>query len=117
MPDMENSIKTTLLILTPILFTANLIQSFFYLPEASRREGTTHMPRALFYILFFLFFGAMMFALTASSLPLMWVAVELTTLVSAPLIAYHRNEGSLEAMWKYLLICSIRQVTPLRERV
>jgi hydrogenase-4 component F len=31
----------------------------------------------------------------------------LTTLVSAPLIAYHRNEGSLEAMWKYLLICSI----------
>jgi hydrogenase-4 component F len=49
----------------------------------------------------------MMFALTASSVPLMWVAVELTTLVSAPLIAYHCDKGSLEAMWKYLLICSI----------
>jgi hydrogenase-4 component F len=35
------------------------------------------------------------------------VAIELTTLVSAPLIAYHRDKGSLEAMWKYLLICSI----------
>ena len=65
------------------------------------------MPHWLYYTLLTAFFGAMMFALTASSLPLMWVAVELTTLVSAPLIAYRRDKGSLEAMWKYLLICSI----------
>jgi len=49
----------------------------------------------------------MMFALLAPSLTMMWVAVELTTLVSAPLIAFHRTKESLEAMWKYLLICSI----------
>ena len=104
---MERELARLLLILTPVLFTANLLQSFFYLPEASRREGGGHMPRALYYTLFFLFFGAMMFALTASSVALMWVAVELTTLVSAPLIAYHCDKGSLEAMWKYLLICSI----------
>ena len=107
MLNMELNITRVLLILTPCLFAANLIQSFFYLPEASRREGGGHMPNVLYYTLFFLFFGAMMFALTASSLPLMWVAIELTTLVSAPLIAYHRSKGSLEAMWKYLLICSI----------
>jgi hydrogenase-4 component F len=104
---MERELARLLLILTPVLFTANLLQSFFYLPEASRREGGGHMPRALYYTLFFLFFGAMMFALTASSVALMWVAVELTTLVPAPLIAYHCDKGSLEAMWKYLLICSI----------
>ena len=104
---MERTLANLLLILTPLLFAANLVQSLFYLPEAARREGGGHMPRALYYTLFFLFFGAMMFALTASSVALMWVAVELTTLVSAPLIAYHRDKGSLEAMWKYLLICSI----------
>lgn len=104
---MEASIRNLLLLLTPLLFAANLVQSFFYLPESSRREGGSHMPHALYYALLFLFFGAMMFALTATSLALMWVAVELTTLVSAPLIAYHRDKGSLEAMWKYLLICSI----------
>ena len=104
---MESAIKQLLVILTPLLFVANLVQSFFYLPEADRREGGSHMPHWLYYTLLFLFFGAMMFALTASSVPLMWVAVELTTLVSAPLIAYHRDKGSLEAMWKYLLICSI----------
>ena len=107
MLNMELNITRVLLILTPCLFAANLIQSFFYLPEASRREGGGHMPNVLYYTLFFLFFGAMMFALTTISLPLMWVAIELTTLVSAPLIAYHRSKGSLEAMWKYLLICSI----------
>jgi hydrogenase-4 component F len=107
MLDMEQNIKTILLVLTPVLFMVNLVQSFFYLPEDARREGGGNMPQMLYYFLFFLFFGAMMFALNASSLPLMWVAIELTTLVSAPLIAYHRNKGSLEAMWKYLLICSI----------
>jgi hydrogenase-4 component F len=104
---MESAIKQLLVILTPLLFVANLVQSFFYLPEADRREGGSHMPHWLYYALLFLFFGAMMFALIASSVPLMWVAVELTTLVSAPLIAYHCDKGSLEAMWKYLLICSI----------
>jgi hydrogenase-4 component F len=104
---MESAIKQLLVLITPLLFVANLMQSFFYLPEADRREGGSHMPYWLYYLLLFLFFGAMMFALTASSVPLMWVAVELTTLVSAPLIAYHCDKGSLEAMWKYLLICSI----------
>ena len=104
---MESTLVRLLLFLTPVLFAANLAQSVFYLPQADRREGGAHMPHALYYALLFLFFGAMMFALTASSVALMWVAVELTTLVSAPLIAYRRDKGSLEAMWKYLLICSI----------
>ena len=100
-------VKKLLLCLTPLLFAADLLQSVFYLPEADRREGGSHMPHALYYALFALFFAAMMFALLAPSVTLMWVAVELTTLVSAPLIAYRRDAGSLEAMWKYLLICSI----------
>ena len=104
---MTDTLRNFLLILTPVLFVANLVQSFFYLPESSRRESGGHMSNVLYYALLFLFFGAMMFSLLASSLPLMWVAIELTTLVSAPLITYHRSRESLEAMWKYLLICSI----------
>ena len=104
---METELKQLLLALTPVLFIVNLVHSFFYLPHSDRTEGGPHMPHWLYYTLLTAFFGVMMFALTASSLPLMWVAVELTTLVSAPLIAYRRNKDSLEAMWKYLLICSI----------
>ncbi len=38
---------------------------------------------------------------------LLWIAVEATTLVSAPLVGLHRSPGSLEATWKYLLVCSV----------
>jgi hydrogenase-4 component F len=40
-------------------------------------------------------------------LGLMWVAMEATTLVSAPGLYFNHNPRSLEATWKYLLICSV----------
>ena len=38
---------------------------------------------------------------------LLWIGVEATTLVSAPIIYYRRTPAVLEATWKYLLICSV----------
>jgi len=104
---MVTSLQNLLLLMTPVLFVADLVQSVFYLRQADPQEGGDHLSHTVFYASFVVFFAAMMFALLANSLPLMWVAIELTTLVSAPLIAYHRTKESLEAMWKYLLICSI----------
>jgi hydrogenase-4 component F len=40
-------------------------------------------------------------------LGLMWVAMEATTLTMAPSLYFHRSPRSLEATWKYLLICSV----------
>jgi hydrogenase-4 component F len=40
-------------------------------------------------------------------LGLMWVAMEATTLVSAPSIYFNHNARSLEATWKYLLVGSV----------
>ena len=40
-------------------------------------------------------------------LGLMWVAMEATTLVTAPGLYFNHNPRSLEATWKYLLICSV----------
>jgi len=53
------------------------------------------------------FLGTMTLVLSARNFGLLWVAVEATTLASAPLILFHRSPHSLEAMWKYLLICSV----------
>jgi hydrogenase-4 component F len=51
---------------------------------------------------------AMMTLVTISHhLGLMWVAMEATTLVSAPSIYFNHNARSLEATWKYLLIGSV----------
>ena len=40
-------------------------------------------------------------------LGLMWVALESLTLACGPLVYFNRNPRSLEATWKYLLICSV----------
>jgi len=37
----------------------------------------------------------------------LWVAMEATTLATAPLIYDPRDRHSIEAVWKYLLICSV----------
>ena len=60
-----------------------------------------------YWALFFAFFAAMSIAAVTRSLVGMWVAIEATTLLSAPLICHHKSAGAIEAMWKYLLICSI----------
>lgn len=38
---------------------------------------------------------------------LLWVGMEATTLATAPLIYDPRDRHSLEAVWKYLLVCSV----------
>lgn len=60
-----------------------------------------------FYSLFHLFVGTMLLAVSTDDLGLMWVAVEGTTLASVFLVNFHRTRASLEAAYKYLLICSV----------
>jgi len=57
-----------------------------------------------------LWFGsaaAMVAVLTCNNLGLMWVGIEATTLLTAFLISVHVTPLSLEATWKYLLVCSV----------
>ncbi|NLX13731.1 MAG: NADH dehydrogenase FAD-containing subunit, partial [Phycisphaerales bacterium] len=64
-------------------------------------------PEAVFTGCLLLFLAMMTLVTVSAHLGLLWVAVEATTLSSAPLIFYHRHHRSLEATWKYLLICSV----------
>ncbi len=43
----------------------------------------------------------------AHHLGLMWVALEAATLAGAPLLYFNRNQRSLEATWKYLVVGSV----------
>lgn len=53
------------------------------------------------------FLGAMSLVTWAHHLGLMWVAMEATTLSTAPLIYFNRSKKSIEATWKYLLVGSV----------
>ncbi len=51
--------------------------------------------------------GSMTLVALSQHLGLLWVAVEATTLTSAPLVYSDRDAHALEAAWKYLLLCSV----------
>lgn len=64
-------------------------------------------PNRIFCANLFASLSMMTLVTLSHHLGLMWVAMEATTLVSAPSIYFNHNSRSLEATWKYLLIGSV----------
>lgn len=66
-------------------------------------------PKTLcyYYGFFHLFLFTMLIAITTNNLILMWVAIEATTLSSTFLVGLYGQKSSLEAAWKYIVVCTI----------
>ena len=101
---------------TSVLFLAASLQAIGYLEterrahgvEATRSGWAFHkIPEAVFTGCMLLFLATMSLVTVCQHLGVLWVAVEATTLASAPLIFFHRDGRSLEATWKYLVVCSV----------
>ena len=95
-------------IITTLVAAAAMVQAALLLP-AERKEGHKITDRrfCFFYTLSGAFILAMYAVPLTQHIGYLWMAVEATTLMSAPLINYHRGRDSLEATWKYLLLCSV----------
>lgn len=61
----------------------------------------------LFTSCLFIFLGMTSVVALSQHLGLLWVAIETTTLATAPLLYFNRSSRSLEAAWKYLMIGSV----------
>jgi hydrogenase-4 component F len=64
-------------------------------------------PNRLFCTGLLIFLGMMTLITESHHLGLMWVALELNTLASAPLLYFNHNARSLEATWKYVMIGAV----------
>ena len=64
-------------------------------------------PTRIFVTSFLSFLGLASLLAQARHPGLVWVAMETTTLATAPLIYFNHNRRSLEATWKYLIIGSV----------
>ncbi|AFJ48513.1 hydrogenase 4 subunit F [Shimwellia blattae] len=60
-----------------------------------------------YYGFFHLFIFTMLLVITSNNLIMMWAAIEATTLSSAFLVGTYSQRSSLEAAWKYIIICSV----------
>ncbi|MBU1137659.1 MAG: hydrogenase, partial [Proteobacteria bacterium] len=83
------------------LFLFISLYTVFYMDEVEMSKEPVFNGSML------LFLAAMSMVAIADHIIMLWVAVEATTLMSAPLIFVHRSKESLEATWKYVLICSV----------
>ncbi|MEE0043622.1 hydrogenase 4 subunit F [Ellagibacter isourolithinifaciens] len=59
-----------------------------------------------FYSLFSLFVFTMLLVAMSNNLIMMWASIEATTLATVFLVGTYNNKISLEAAWKYLIVCT-----------
>jgi hydrogenase-4 component F len=78
----------------------------YFRDDQSRGRITENQLRH-YYVLTPLFVCAMLLAVLADNLGVMWVAIESTTLASVLLVTFYNQKTSFEAGWKYIIIGSI----------
>lgn len=78
-----------------------------YFTDEIRAGHFSRRAARLFGILWAAAFVCMALVLLSNNIGILWVSLEATTLITAFLICIHRSRESLEAMWKYVVICSV----------
>lgn len=76
--------------------------------ESDLAEGHISPAKTgFYYFLFNIFSFSMFFVGAVDNLGLVWLAVEMTTLTSAFLVGFYNSKRSVEAAWKYIILCSV----------
>jgi hydrogenase-4 component F len=81
--------------------------SLFLSPGLGRETQYTTRQLRRYHTFINLFIAAMLLALSANNVGLLWIAVEATTIFSAFIIPLKLNKTAVEASWKYILIGSV----------
>ncbi|MBF0407000.1 MAG: hypothetical protein HQM10_06590 [Candidatus Riflebacteria bacterium] len=90
-----------------IIYVLSSLFSLRYFDHELKEKNFRLVQARLFAGLWSPSLGAMILVLVSNNMGIMWVAMETTTLMTTFLICIHLTRDSLEAMWKYLLICSV----------
>jgi hydrogenase-4 component F len=90
-----------------VISFASALYSVTYIQSDLDELVITQKKARVYYSLFNLFAFSMLFVTVLNNLGIVWVAIEMTTLTSAFLVGFYNNKPSIEAAWKYLIICSV----------
>ena len=73
-----------------------------------RDHGKMTPPRMrLFHSMYQMFTFTMLLALLTNNMGMLWVAMEAATLTTVLLVGVYRTPASLEAAWKYFILCGV----------
>lgn len=102
-----DALSVTMLIVIGVVATLATWAGIGYL-DAELAHGHTDIRGARVYgALTAAFLAAMVVAVCANNIGVIWVAIEATTVITAFLVGHRGTRTALEATWKYVIICSV----------
>jgi len=102
-----DSLNVFLVALTAFVAMTTSLFSRPYMRIEREHGRVTDAGMRLFHSMYQLFTLTMMVVLTTNNLGVMWVAMEAATLSTVLLVALYRTHASLEAAWKYFILCGV----------
>ncbi|GBL44915.1 formate hydrogenlyase subunit 3/multisubunit Na+/H+ antiporter, MnhD subunit [Sulfuriferula multivorans] len=87
-------------------FTTALFSRAYMRIEQHHGKLSANMLR-LYHSMYQLFTFTMLLALTTNNMGILWVAMEAATLTTVLLVSLYRTPASLEAAWKYFILCGV----------
>jgi len=101
-----DALSVVFLLATGFLYACVAVYSIGYLRSGGEAGARDRGYARLFWAGLNFFAWSMLIAPAMGNLALLWIAIEVTTIVSALLVAIEGTDGAAEAAWKYVLLAS-----------
>jgi len=101
-----DKLSMVMIVLITSIGAGAILFSLSYIKEEAERGHFTQDRVRWYYSFLNLFVLAMLLSVVTGNLGMFWVAMELTALTSALMVSFYRTRASLEAAWKYVILCS-----------
>jgi formate hydrogenlyase subunit 3/multisubunit Na+/H+ antiporter MnhD subunit len=102
-----DALTVTMLIVIGIVAALATWASIGYVDAELTHDHTDMRGARVYGALTAAFLAAMVVAVCANNIGVIWIAIEATTVITAFLVGHRRTRGALEATWKYVVICSV----------
>ena len=89
-----------------VAFTTSLYGATYVANEIATGRLTPALSR-LYHAMYLAMLGAMNLALAANNIGLLWVGLELATLITVVMVGLYRTPAAIEAAWKYFILGSV----------
>jgi len=102
-----DSLNVFLVALTAFVSMTTSMFSRPYMRIEQEHGKLTEARLRLYHSMYQLFIFTMLLVLLTNNLGLLWVALEAATLTTVLLVSLYRTPASLEAAWKYFILCGV----------
>ncbi|CAM2170897.1 Hydrogenase-4 component F homolog [Paraburkholderia sacchari] len=102
-----DSLNVFLVALTALVGWTTALFSKPYMRVERERGRMSASRTRLYHAMYQLFVFAMLLALLTNNMGVLWVAMEAATLAAVLLVAVYRTAASLDAAWKYFILCGV----------